>query len=507
MNAKNGIYNVIFGFLNQIVTISLGIIIPRLFLLNFGSDANGLVLSIQQIITYLTLFEAGVGAASLPELYRSISNNEQNNINSTLAAIGSYYKKTGVAYLLSISLLAVVYPLMVPSTINKLTISFIILLMGIPGAISYMFQGKYRIFMSAAGKEYVNINLSTFCQIIISILKIIILSIHANIILLQSVYCIISILQAAYIGYYVRKNFSWIDIKVKPNYDNISQKNFALVHQISILIFSNTDVIILTFACGTKVASVYIMYTLFFGMANTMYSTINSGFKFIVGQSFHKQQKNFELRFDRYEDVMIASAFAIFGVVYVFIIPFLKLYTRGISDINYIDKKLAFCFLITNLLATIRIPMSNIIDAAGHFKETQSRTILESSINLIVSIICVNLFGIYGVLLGTIIAMLYRTNDMILYANRRIINRSYWKSYKIIMLNAILMIIVISITNVININTGTYFYIIENLLALAFVVLLIFVFGNIMAIPYNRQYLIGVFKSIVKDTTPGSVKM
>ena len=54
----------------------------------------------------------------------------------------------------------------------------------------------------------------------------------------------------------------------------------------------------------------------------------------------------------------------------------------------------------------------------------------EAVINVSVSLACVFRFGIYGVLAGTIAALFYRTNDMILYANRKILGRSPWKTYR-----------------------------------------------------------------------------
>ena len=55
---------------------------------------------------------------------------------------------------------------------------------------------------------------------------------------------------------------------------------------------------------------------------------------------------------------------------------------------------------------------------------------MESVINIVVSLACVFQFGIYGVLMGTIAALLYRTNDMIIYANKRVLGRSPWKTYR-----------------------------------------------------------------------------
>ena len=73
MKARRSVYNLIFGFGSLLITISFGIVIPRLFLINFGSEVNGLMSSISQVFVYLALFEAGVGTASIQALYKPIS--------------------------------------------------------------------------------------------------------------------------------------------------------------------------------------------------------------------------------------------------------------------------------------------------------------------------------------------------------------------------------------------------------------------------------------------------
>ena len=60
MNAKRSIYNIFFGMLSQIISIALGIMIPRLVLVNLGSESNGLLSSINQAMVYLNLLEAGI---------------------------------------------------------------------------------------------------------------------------------------------------------------------------------------------------------------------------------------------------------------------------------------------------------------------------------------------------------------------------------------------------------------------------------------------------------------
>lgn len=77
---------------------------------------------------------------------------------------------------------------------------------------------------------------------------------------------------------YIRRNYKWLDLKVLPDFDAISQKNAVLVHQITELIFNNTDVIILTIFTSLKTVSVYSMYAMIFGMVKSVTVTLSDSF-------------------------------------------------------------------------------------------------------------------------------------------------------------------------------------------------------------------------------------
>ena len=60
-NIRKGFYNLLTSVLGQLITIVLGIVIPRLVLVSLGSEVNGLINSITQALGYASLLEAGVG--------------------------------------------------------------------------------------------------------------------------------------------------------------------------------------------------------------------------------------------------------------------------------------------------------------------------------------------------------------------------------------------------------------------------------------------------------------
>ena len=238
----------------------------------------------------------------------------------------------------------------------------------------------------------------------------------------------------------MHRHYKWINLKVTPDYQAISQKNYVLVHQISSLIFNNTDTLILTLILGLKSVSVYSMYTLLFGMVSTLISTITGSVQFILGQTFKADKEKYEKLLDVYEICSMALVFSLYCIAGLFILPFMRLYTSGISDINYIDLFLPYLFISVYLLNNGRESSNLSIKFAGHFKQTVNRTVFESVINLSVSILCVFHFGIYGVLMGTIAALFYRANDMIIYANKCILKRSPLITYRRWLLNLVLFI-------------------------------------------------------------------
>ena len=246
MKLKLIIKNLFSGIFSQFITICLGIIIPRLFIVNLGSETNGLMSSINQFLVYLSLLEAGVGTATVQALYAPISNNDRQTINGIMSATNMYYRKTGIIYLMFVVIFSFIYPLMMKSSIDYFTILLVIFLSGFSQVITYLFHGKYKLLLNADGKTYIVNNLAIIITILTGLTKIVLLMNRFNVVAIQFSYLIINILQMLFLSYYIKKIYPWLNVKMPPNLRAISKKSSVMVHQISYLVFSNTDVIILS---------------------------------------------------------------------------------------------------------------------------------------------------------------------------------------------------------------------------------------------------------------------
>ena len=494
MKLKLIIKNLFSGIFSQFITICLGIIIPRLFIVNLGSETNGLMSSINQFLVYLSLLEAGVGTATVQALYAPISNNDRQTINGIMSATNMYYRKTGIIYLMFVVIFSFIYPLMMKSSIDYFTILLVIFLSGFSQVITYLFHGKYKLLLNADGKTYIVNNLAIIITILTGLTKIVLLMNRFNVVAIQFSYLIINILQMLFLSYYIKKIYPWLNVKMPPNLRAISKKSSVMVHQISYLVFSNTDVIILSMFCNLEVVSVYTIYNIIFSSLSSILSSINNSVLFYLGETYHKSMDRFRKIIDSYENVYMTVNFICYNLALIFIIPFMKIYTAGIKDVNYIDFNLAILFTVINILIAARTAMSNTINVSGFFKETEKRAVLETVINLLVSIVLVQVIGIYGVLLGTIIALLYRANDIILFTNKKILNRSSIKTYKNIFRNTVIFIVITYIFNFNTVNFISYYNLIIYFIKYSIIIISVYFIGLVLFNPKDFKVAINSIK-------------
>ncbi len=492
-------YNLLFGIGCHVVAIVLGIVVPKLVLNNYGSEVNGLLSSVTNIYACIALVEAGVAAASCQALYRTLANHTQDDSNAVLSATNRYYHRTGLIYSGIIVAFSIIYPLFIKSDISFWTIVMIILFNGVGNVVNFFFHGKYLLLLKADGKNYVRSGLEMFTNAAKQISKIVLISLGFNVVFVQFAAMLTSFAQMIYITYYIKKHYSWIDLSVKPDYESISQSKNVLIHDINYLITTNVDTVLLTAMTTLKQVSVYAMYNLFFSMVGRALKAIQEALEFKVAYVFHTDRETFLKMFRAFEAFYITFVFAMFTIVGNFALPFMALYTKGISDADYLLKYLPFLFVIVNLLYAGRYTSESMIHIAGHFKQTQNSATAESVINIVSSIVLIYFYGIYGALLGTVVSSLYRTNYLILYVNKNIILRSPMNTYKCWLINISVFSVITYLNKFVVLDLSSYGKLILWCIPYAICVMAVYFIVISVCEPQSFKYVRNLAKSMIKQ--------
>ncbi len=96
------------------------------------------------------------------------------------------------------------------------------------------------------------------------------------------------------------------------------------------------------------------------------------------------------------------------------------------------------------------------IVTAGKFKETQVSYLLTTIINIVLSISLVFSFSIIGIAIGTLSAMLFHFTWEFIYVNSKILGRSNWFTFKVIIIDILTVLICFPSTYFIPMITDDY---------------------------------------------------
>ena len=493
MRSKKALKNVVAFSILQIVTFICGLIVPRLILESFGSDVNGLINSITQFLAYISLLESGFGSVVKSLLYKPIASKEKNKIEEILKATEKFFKRLAIIFLVYIIILCVIYPFFLNNTFDTLYTISLILIIGISTFAEYFFGMTYKLYLQAEQKGYITAIIQIVTTIINAILIVILIKIGANIQIVKLFSAIIFIARPLLQNLYVRKKYK-INLKeVTTNYD-IKQKWDGLAQHIAGVIHGNTDVAILTIFSKIKEISVYSVYYLVISGVRNIITILSNAIEATFGNMIaNNENENFNKKFSMYEFLYFTIITIIYSCTIVLIVPFVKVYTNGITDAEYTQQTFAYILVFAYFIHAIKTPYNNLAYIAGKFKETQKGAWIEAGLNLGISLILVQKLGLIGVALGTLISVFVRGTELIIFSTKNILDRKISKTLIRCIINIIQIILITIIGNYFINKFSDISYLSWVLLAIK-----ILLIALIIVIPFNLIYYKDDLKEFLK---------
>ena len=129
MKSKQALKNIFSVILMQLAMAVSGFILPHFFITVYGSAINGMISSVTQFLSYLSLVEAGISAASVLGLYVPLANGDIDERNRMLSYTKKFYFHSGILYTLLLAILMVVYPIIVKGQADSITTRLMILVL------------------------------------------------------------------------------------------------------------------------------------------------------------------------------------------------------------------------------------------------------------------------------------------------------------------------------------------------------------------------------------------
>lgn len=499
MRSKKAIINIASSLLLQIITVICAFIVPKLIITTFGSNVNGLVATILQFLGYIALLEVGFGPVVKSLLYKPIANKDKSSIEKILKASEKFFRIISYIFIAYLVVLCFLLPQILSEQFDKMFTVSLIIIIAISTFAEYYFGITYRMYLQAEQKVYVTSIIQIGTLILNTIMVVILIKCGASIQIVKLSTAVIFILRPILQNLYVKKKYN-ISLKgVKSDY-KIKQKWDGMAQHIAAVIHDNTDVAIITIFINTVEASVYSIYYLIVQGIKNVIQALTGGIDASFGDMIARGEKeNLNKSFKTYEGFYFTLSTIICISTMLLILPFVSVYTQGITDANYVRPLFAYLIVLAEFMWVIRLPYSSITLAAGHFKETKKGAWLEAIINIVISIILVWKLGIVGVAIGTLIAMFIRTIEFMYHASKYILERSILYTFKRLGIIVLEVIVIVIIFNLIpHIDVINYLTWIIQAIIVAIITSIVVIAINCLVYKDNVKSVINTVKNILK---------
>lgn len=440
--------NIIVALGTQILSLICGFIIPGLLIRTYGSEAYGATTSIAQFLAYITLLEGGVGGVARSALYEPIAKNNIKQISEILNEVRIFFRRIAYIYIIYVVLLSLsFYKLSNITCMNHISTIMLVLVISISTFAQYFIGISYQLLIQADQKIYITNIINALTTVLNTVLIALLVLGGYNLIFVKLISSFVFTLRPLLMWLYVRKNYS-IEKSANRNEDALSSKWTALGQHIAFFIHSNTDIAVLTIISNLSSVAVYSVYNMIISSIQNITSSFSAGMEAVFGEMLaNHEYSKLQNVFSLYETIISFFTIMFFGITAVMIVPFVSIYTKGVNDANYIVPLFAVLLIISSVIFCLRLPYHALIIASGKFKETKIAAYGEAVLNLGISIILVNKFGLIGVAVGTVVATFFRFFFYAIYLSNNIINRKFTRFLKRNTINFITFIIIYIIGN------------------------------------------------------------
>lgn len=437
--------NSISALLTKIVVLVSGLILPRMILNQYGSEANGLVVSITQFLSVITFLDLGVGSVVQSALYKPLVNDNHEKISKILKDALQYFRKIAYIIVVYVILLGILYPLMVDTdSLGYLGTITLIISISISTFAQYYFGIVNELLLNADQKAYIQLSAEIVVIILNLIVSYFLISLNFSIQVVKLSASLIFLLRPLFLSYYVNKNYTII-YTIDIDEDVLPQKWNGMAQHIAFSIQNSTDIVILTIFSTLENISIYSVYNMVVSGIKMLVTSLTTGLQAFLGQLYASEnEKDLSLQFSKIEWIIHNSVVFLYTITIILIGPFVKLYTSDVKDINYEAPIFSVLIVLSAAIYSLRIPYQSMVFAAGHYKQTQVSSIIEAILNMVVSFILVHKFEMNGVMFGTIIAVFYRLCYLVYYLSKLILKFPIYRFVKLLFIDLLSSLLILS---------------------------------------------------------------
>ena len=407
---KKSLKNAKVGVFFFIASIFVQFFFRKLFLDNLGDEFIGLETTLRSVLGFLNLAELGIGTAIGFTLYKPIFDKNHIEINKIIALLGVLYKRIGFGIIGVAVVVSLFFPFMFDATnFSLLLVYFVFYTLLFSSLLSY-FANYHQSLLGADQKGYIIQGYFQTLNIIRVILQAIVAVYFKDFYLYIILELIFSIIYSIVVRKKIKQEYPWLIINstekaqiIKEYPDIIIKIKQVFVHKMSYFVKNGTDNILVAVLVSLESVAFFGNYQLIFSKLGGLVKMVFAGTGSAIGNLI--AEDNAENIKKIFWELMAVQFFiaGFFSLIIYFTMEPLIIFWVGAK---YILAKTTLILLIANFfIFQIATPVERFKNAYGLYQDTWAPA-TEAALNLTISLIFGSIWGIDGIILGTLISLI-----------------------------------------------------------------------------------------------------
>lgn len=430
---KNASRNIFSGVLLKIYNIGMPFLMRTVIIYTLGIQYLGLSSLFTSVLQVLNLAELGVGGAMVYSMYRPIVEDDTYTICALLKLYKKYYRIISLVILTTGLVLTPFLKYLVkadtlPNDINLYCLYFMYLVATVS---SYSFLAYKKSILSAFQRTDIDNKVTIIVSTVAYALQIVSLYCVKNYYLYTVIFVVSNIVNNAVTSFVVNKMYP----EYKPVGDIAEEEKKAINKRVKDLftarlggtITGSADTIVISAFLGLSVLAIYQNYYFIMISVISFVLVIFNSTTAGIGNSLviESAEKNY-LDFRKFSFLINWISIVVISCFICLFQPFINLWVGEKYILEY-PFVILFCvyyyvFVVQQLACVYK-------DAGGIWHQDRWRPLIAGMVNLCLNLIFVQKFGLYAILLSTIVSYIFVAMPWLIYNLFKIIFDRSFKEY------------------------------------------------------------------------------
>lgn len=409
---KNATRNIIFGTCLKLYQIVVPFLMRTIMIYFMGVQYLGLNSLFTSVLQVLNLAELGVGSAMVYSMYKPVAEHDNNTICALMGLYRKYYRIIGMVVLAAGCVIIPFVPHLIKSDVPEGINIYVLYVMNLLATVfTYWLYAYKNSILQAYQRNDIVSKVTMITDTIKYILQIFTIVFLKNYYMYVLVLILLQIASNIITAAVVTRMYPEYRCKGSLPKEEVAQINSRIrdlfTSKIGAVIVNSADTVVISAFLGLTVLAIYQNYFFIISSVIAFIAVVFNSCTAGIGNSIivETKEKNYN---DFKKFTFLIAWIAGFCTVCIVCLmqPFMNIWMNG-NEKLMLGMSEVVCFCIYFFVYEIQQLLLTYKDAAGMWHEDKYRPLVTALTNLALNIIMVQFFGLYGVLLSTVISIIF----------------------------------------------------------------------------------------------------